>query len=310
MGRELMRVPLDFDWPLHMIWKGYWSPYQSQKCAVCNGKGTAPVYRALYDAWYGFENDRPKGGEALEVWEANFKWVDKLEQDEVNHLCDKDRLVNFCCDWRVPNFEEWDELERERRADARRRWLRQPWSSIKEWVLVKLGRKEIYKPDPERPRHMRRRHQDRSLYYPPAELVNANAVGMLGGHDSINHWIAVDYRARKLGIPEDEWYCKFCDGEGRVWFSKKHERLAERWYEHERYDPPNGPGFQLWETVSEGSPISPVFATGEEMIEYLIDELGFNREASIKFVEETGWAPSMITTRGKVLMGIDALMDD
>ena len=30
---------------------------------------------------------------------------------------------------------------------------------------------------------------------------------------------------------------------------------------HEAVDPPTGPGFQLWETTSEGSPISPVFGS-------------------------------------------------
>lgn len=30
-------------------------------------------------------------------------------------------------------------------------------------------------------------------------------------------------------------------------------------------DPPTGPGWQLWETTTEGSPQSPVFATLEEL---------------------------------------------
>ena len=34
-----------------------------------------------------------------------------------------------------------------------------------------------------------------------------------------------------------------------------------QWYK----DPPCGDGFQLWETVTEGSPISPVFATLDEL---------------------------------------------
>lgn len=30
-------------------------------------------------------------------------------------------------------------------------------------------------------------------------------------------------------------------------------------------DPPAGPGYQLWETTTEGSPMSPVFATLDEL---------------------------------------------
>jgi len=33
-------------------------------------------------------------------------------------------------------------------------------------------------------------------------------------------------------------------------------------------DPPTGEGFQLWETTSEGSPVSPVFETDEALAEW------------------------------------------
>ena len=42
--------------------------------------------------------------------------------------------------------------------------------------------------------------------------------------------------------------------------------------EEEAYDPPEGEGYQVWETVSEGSPVSPVFASAEELVEYLHKE--------------------------------------
>src|SRR5688500_12984835 len=35
-------------------------------------------------------------------------------------------------------------------------------------------------------------------------------------------------------------------------------RDKQRW---QATEPPAGPGFQLWETTSEGSPVSPVFTT-------------------------------------------------
>lgn len=34
------------------------------------------------------------------------------------------------------------------------------------------------------------------------------------------------------------------------------------------HEPPTGDGFQLWETTSEGSPITPVFATLDELCAY------------------------------------------
>jgi len=40
------------------------------------------------------------------------------------------------------------------------------------------------------------------------------------------------------------------------------EALCEDW---KNYDPPTGEGYQLWETTSEGSPISPVFETLDDL---------------------------------------------
>lgn len=36
-------------------------------------------------------------------------------------------------------------------------------------------------------------------------------------------------------------------------------------------EPPTGDGYQLWETTSEGSPISPIFTTIEELAEWCED---------------------------------------
>lgn len=61
--------------------------------------------------------------------------------------------------------------------------------------------------------------------------------------------------------------------------------------------------FQLWETVSEGTPVSPPFATKEELAQHLAahgdewDEKrrrgGWGIERARAFVE-AGWAPSMV----------------
>lgn len=37
------------------------------------------------------------------------------------------------------------------------------------------------------------------------------------------------------------------------------------WRKHFKVDPPTGDGYQLWETTTEGSPISPVFGSAEEL---------------------------------------------
>ena len=41
MSREVRRVPLDFDWPLNKVWKGYKRPSRldGDTCHACNGSG-------------------------------------------------------------------------------------------------------------------------------------------------------------------------------------------------------------------------------------------------------------------------------
>lgn len=73
--------------------------------------------------------------------------------------------------------------------------------------------------------------------------------------------------------------------------------------------------FQIYETVSEGTPVTPPFATKAELVDHLVkhgddwqqkrwkegnrfmqpEKPGYSREAAEAFVE-SGWAPSMMIT--------------
>ena len=64
--------------------------------------------------------------------------------------------------------------------------------------------------------------------------------------------------------------CKKCDQNGHrcdvesercLWY---HPTNREKWYK----EVPKGEGYQLWNTTSEGSPISPVFETLDELCEW------------------------------------------
>jgi hypothetical protein len=83
--------------------------------------------------------------------------------------------------------------------------------------------------------------------------------------------------------------------------------------------------FQLWETVSEGTPVSPPFETKEELAYYLAENgdewdqkrchkpdweslwggvpgvSGWGIERARRFVFGSGWAPSMIISDGRVI---------
>lgn len=140
-------------------------------------------------------------------------------------------------------------------------------------------------------------------YIPTEEEVNHwNEHGM--GHDGINRSILIKTRAERLGV---YGYCDNCNGEGSYFESKIQEQLYEAWQPTEI---PTGSWWQVWENVSEGSPVTPAFETQEELIDYLVKygdawdqsrgDGGWNREAAVKFVG-LEYMPSMILSHGKVI---------
>ena len=77
-------------------------------------------------------------------------------------------------------------------------------------------------------------------------------------------------------------------------------------------EPPAGDGYQIWETVSEGSPISPVFATPEELARHMAGrpwgaDKGSSYDAWMRFINGPGWAPSMVSDSDGVRVGPNAV---
>jgi hypothetical protein len=98
-------------------------------------------------------------------------------------------------------------------------------------------------------------------YIPTPEEVNEWAKkGM--GHCGVSQYVVVKARCEKEG---EAHICDVCSGEGYLWASEEDRVNYEEWKKEE---PPTGEGFQLWEDTSEGSPISPVFKTLEELCAY------------------------------------------
>lgn len=79
MGREIKRVPLDFDWPIDQLWKGYVNPYRGQFCKPCQKKynencpycqGSDEIWpseeiKKLKEEWNRFD---PPTGEGYQLW--------------------------------------------------------------------------------------------------------------------------------------------------------------------------------------------------------------------------------------------------
>ncbi len=208
MSRKLMRVPMDFDWPLHKTWSGYLTPeeFRFPQCDTCGGDGQTPEARAIAKTFYPHQI-----GHATDA----LAWNDKLGQAEVDNLIAEGRLRTL-----VP---------REPTEDNPRDW---------EWVAL--------------PR--------------TAAEVNAAQRCRGGGdkHDAINRWILISFRCKVLGITE---HCPTCEGNGDIATPEQREAADE---DH-TVEPPTGEGYQMWETTSEGSPVSPVFEDIEMLCQYAAD---------------------------------------
>lgn len=75
--------------------------------------------------------------------------------------------------------------------------------------------------------------------------------------------------------------------------------------ECEKQEPPEGDGWQVWETVSEGSPISPVFSSDEECARWVSEDefLRCSMKTARAFVAD-GYALSLIGTSFGLFKGV------
>jgi hypothetical protein len=232
MGREVRRVPLDFDWPLNKVWQGFLVPDSLSelpcpaRSACCDGATSARA------------------------------WVDELAG--LLLMLDED-------------------LAAQRQGRGMHPYFRslpggypRPSADIRELGTGLAGRES----------------------------------GLLG-HDAVDRWRATDALIRAAGLDPKIWgLCPACNGHASVEAYPGQRADREKW---ERSEPPEGDGWQLWETVSEGSPISPVFADAEGLAQWLTTPDAcwgaMRRPMTIEqargFVR-VGWAPSMIGTAGGI----------
>jgi hypothetical protein len=143
-----------------------------------------------------------------------------------------------------------------------------------------------------------------------AALADRNEDDVKSSFGSFDYAI---YRAIVTAAGLPEWgSCATCEGHGTVESYPGQRAEAEAW---ERYEPPTGEGWQLWQTVSD-APMSPVFATADELIDWMTTpaaEWGasgpWSRENAEAFVRGPGWAPTFVSgvVPGMVVDGVTAV---
>lgn len=293
MGRIVRRVSVDFDWPIDEVWKGFLRPdkFEEKKCPDCKN-GNSPRGQHLYDLWYGHVPFSPRDV-GLPMLNADTPAVRKYAERNVRHAPDyygagegairmeAARLARlFNSQWcHHLSQDDVDVLAAEDRL----------WSFTHEY-----NEKDGWtKKEP--------------AVVPTAAQVNEWSIGGMG-HDAINAYTVIGARCEREGVSPK---CATCDGHGSLEAYLGQRAESDAW---EPEDPPSGEGWQLWETVSEGSPVSPVFATAKELAKWMSHwKRGRHQtsfEVAMKFID-AGWAPSAVfSSETGLLTGVEAIGRD
>lgn len=281
MGREIRRVPLDFDWPIGKVWDGFLMPdrLSEKTCEACDGRGYSPYARYLQELWYGNSPFDPVSTgstpwtaetpairaraqrniesapeyygtgeyavrrEAARLAEHYNSWSHHLSQEDVDALIEDGRLKDFTHTF--VRGEGWEPIEPAPVVTA---------AQVNEWSLDSMS------------------------------------------HGSSTCWTVVGARCKREGKSDT---CDACAGHGSFEAYPGQRAEAEAWKSTE---PPTGDAWQLWETTSEGSPRSPVFAVPEQLATWMTEnECMFagskmpDFDSAMRFVK-AGWAPSMVVS--------------
>lgn len=273
MGREIKRVPLDFDFPWDdswAIWTGYRRPdsLQGVPCPDCDGSGQTHFGWWLQKFSYlmGMLADdvrEQENGKPLHPWLAEFP--------------------NAHGHWEYLVGSVWGthpSLKGQDRRDAPHRYV------------------------------VDRPSKDALTFF--ARLTDQPEDKIGGGIFSSGSDTKYAVMQKLCEITGTDVACLTCEGQGSTETYPGQRAEAEAWTPSE---PPEGPGYQLWETVSEGSPITPVFATPEELAHWMTEHswgsqtsrMASSFDVAMRFIE-AGWAPSgMVSAAHGVKDGVEAV---
>lgn len=309
MGRELRRVPLDFDWPQGKVWHGYRNPHY-RKCADCGGYGYTAEYKRFEEfcrriALVGeqsyirpddFVEARPRYSKPIHE-----QLMDDMYKARMAQILGHDDFYEKDTDlprWPWPEHDPVDTLlkaakmTRENLTDTDINVIKRLARTVKtnmtypQTLAIRQegSHKLMVVPNSSFDRYVQN--------YPHPYLLEdgigdagenfhkvAIALGARGdrsfGWDGV--WDIMKNIFRTVGLPSYMRKSEYSDMEfetfdwGRCQAGCDDGVAAdaiEAYKAWEDFEPPEGEGFQLWETTSEGSPSSPVFKTLEALCEW------------------------------------------
>lgn len=116
----------------------------------------------------------------------------------------------------------------------------------------------------------------------------------------------------------DEIVCPLCDGTGKTLNKKECPQCDGTKFVSPMVGPAEGfgkdKGYQIWEDVSEGSPVSPVFLDPRDLAKWMTENddsvtMGTSYQAWLKMIKEEGSVPSGIMTIKGIKSGMSLYED-
>jgi hypothetical protein len=129
-------------------------------------------------------------------------------------------------------------------------------------------------------------------------------------YDELQAWLAGKFEEVRLKHPDLAAKPSYASDTPFSAFKDWHGRPPDPDYHRPRWSDEQRTHYQLYEDVTEGTPLSPPFATKEELVEHLVrhgDGWGqsISRKAAEAFVFRDGWAPSLAIVDGRMVQGVE-----
>ena len=283
-------MPLDFNLPLRTVWPGFLMPphLREPRCGACE-HGYSPYGEHLQRRWYGHVPFHPS-----ETGSPPLSARTPIVRARAEH--------NIA---QAPGYYGTGEQAIAREAARLARLFNSAWNHHLDQddadALIAEGRL----------RALTHTFVPGQGWTPnePAPAVTAAQVNLWSlhgmGHDSINAMIVIRAACMRAGQPV---HCARCHGHGSVEGYPGQREQAQAWTPT---DPPAGDGWQLWEQTSEGSPISPVFATADDLATWMSDPARGDQwvpgTVAASFIAQ-GWAPTLVADEHHgVVSGVEAV---
>lgn len=246
LSREVRRVPLDFDAPIGETWEPllYHPSQEFPPCPTCAPHSSRYGYGSdVHGRHYG-DGMTPFARQLSDTFYSyngtgRGGWSSQLDAEDIEVLCTRKGRFGV-----EGVHYEIEQVTCECGGSAER------WN---EEGCEHCGDRGRY-------------FKETRLQMPTPEEVNAAADSFFGPFslDAIARWVLIEGRCQRAG---ESYSCPTCQGHGSI--ASEEEREAAEDYQPPK--PPLGEGWQLWQTVSEGGPVSPVFETPDELAAWLSD---------------------------------------